>query len=63
MVINDELLENVTGGTKIPYRVKSGDTLGKLADTFNCTVEDICKWNNIKDPDKIDVDQLLIFKF
>ncbi|MBQ2173506.1 MAG: LysM peptidoglycan-binding domain-containing protein [Alphaproteobacteria bacterium] len=37
--------------------------MGKLAEKFHCTVEDICKWNDIKNPDQIQVDQKLIFKF
>lgn len=61
--LSDEDLEMVNGGTKIPYIVQSGDTLGILATKFNCSVEDICRWNNIKDPNKIDAGQKLIFKY
>ena len=61
--INDNELSNVNGGTQIPYIIKSGDTLGALAAHFHCTVDDICKWNNITDPDKISVGQKVIFKF
>lgn len=59
---NDDL-EFINGGSKIPYLVQSGDTLGELAKKFHCSVEEICKWNNIIDPNVIDVNQLLIFKF
>ena len=62
-ILNDNELENVQGGSQIPYLVQSGDTLGALAQKFNCTIEDICKWNNIKDPNKIQTNQKLIFKF
>ena len=61
--ISDNELYEVTGGTKIPYIVQRGDTLSKLAEKFHCTVEQVCKWNNIKDPNKIDEGQKLIFKF
>ena len=61
--LRDEELEQVSSGTKIPYRVKRGDTLGMLADKFHCTVEQICKWNHIEDPNKIEVDQFLEFRF
>ena len=49
--------------TYIPYLVQQGDTLGKLAARFHCTVEQACEWNNIADPNKLQVGQKLIFKF
>lgn len=61
--IDNNQLNNVTGGTKIPYIVQTGDTLSALAEKFHCTIDDICKWNNIDDPNKIDKGQKLIFKF
>ena len=61
--LNDEDVEMVNGGTQIPYIIKNGDTLGVLSTKFNCSVEDICKWNNIKDPNKINAGQKLIFKY
>ena len=59
--LNDEQVAAVKGGTKIPYIVQSGDTLSKLSKKFNVSIEQICKWNNIKDPNKIDKGQLLTF--
>ena len=59
----DEELKDITGGTIIPVIVKQGDTLEKFAKKFKCTVEDICEWNDIKDPNMIYVGQKLIFKF
>lgn len=61
--INDKELETISGGSIISYLVKSGDTLGALSKKFNCSIEDICKWNNIIDPNKIEINQKLIFKF
>ena len=61
--LTEQELNNVTGGTKIPYLIKQGDTLDALATKFHCTVDDICKWNGIKDPNIIFVGQRLIFKF
>lgn len=61
--INENELDGVTGGTKIPYIVQNGDTLGELVKKFHCTLEQVCKWNNIKDPNKISAEQKLIFKF
>ena len=61
--LNEEELENATGGTVITIRVAPGDTLGALALRFRCTVEDICRWNGIEDPNVIEVGQKLKFKF
>ena len=35
-------------GERITYVVKSGDTLGKIAGKYRCTVAQIKKWNNLK---------------
>ena len=36
--LKDNDLENITGGTIIPYLIEAGDTLGTIANKFNCTV-------------------------
>ena len=61
--IDENELREIIGGTKIPYIVKRGDTLSKLAERFHCTVEQACKWNKIEDPNKIDEGQKLFFPF
>ena len=35
-------------GERITYKVKSGDTLGKIAGKYRCTVAQIKRWNNLK---------------
>jgi LysM repeat protein len=42
------------------YIVKAGDTLGKIADSFETTVDEIIAQNNISDPNQIEVGQALI---
>ena len=59
----DDQLDQVTGGTKLPYAVQPGDTLKKIAEKYHCSVEDLCRWNNIKDPNTILVNQTLFVKF
>lgn len=61
--LSDKDLEMVNGGTQIPYIIQNGDTLGVLSTKFNCSIEDICKWNSIKDQNKINAGQKLIFKY
>ena len=61
-ILNDENLEEVQGGTQIPVIIKSGDTLGALAKKYNCTVDDLCRWNNIRNADQIEVGQKVVIK-
>jgi hypothetical protein len=42
------------------YVVKAGDTLGKIADNFETTVDEIMALNSIADPNKIEVGQQLL---
>jgi LysM repeat protein len=52
--------DDVARGTKIEYRVKTGDTLAILASRYDSTVDAIMKENKIKDANKIEVGQLLL---
>jgi LysM repeat protein len=45
---------------KIEYAVQSGDTLGKIADRFDITIEDIIAANEMEDPNRLDIGQILI---
>ncbi|MGV2911902.1 PGRP and LysM peptidoglycan-binding domain-containing protein, partial [Bacillus safensis] len=45
--------------TVITYVVKSGDTLTSIAKAHDVTVQDLQKWNNISDPNKIQIGQVL----
>ena len=42
------------------YTIVSGDNLTKIANKFGTTVEQLCEWNNIKNPDYIQVGQRII---
>lgn len=35
-------------GERITYKVKSGDTLGKIAGMYRCSIANIKRWNNLK---------------
>ena len=44
------------------YTVVSGDNLTKIAKKFGTTVQQLCEWNNISNPNKINVGQVLRVK-
>jgi len=43
----------------VEYRVKSGDTLGKIAVSFDISIDDIMRLNGITDPDLISIGEVL----
>ncbi len=61
--LNDDVLQDVSGGTQIPYIVLPGDTVEEIAKKFHCTVEQICRWNNLRNPLDIRAGQKLIIRF
>lgn len=50
----------ISGSSKKTYKVKSGDTLSEIAQKFGTTISALVKANNIADPNKIYVGQILI---
>lgn len=52
MELSDETLNEVTGGVQY-YTLQRGDTLSKIAKRYSTTVEQICRWNNISNPNYI----------
>lgn len=61
--LNDSLLEQVDGGSQIPYQVQPGDTLETIAKKSGVTVEQLVRWNNIQDTNVIPVGTTLKIKF
>ncbi len=49
----------VNYGQYIVYTVVGGDVLPGIAIRFGVTVQQICQWNNIKNPDLIYINQKL----
>ena len=62
-VLNDEQLDNVTGGSRITYTVKSGDTLEGIAKQMGVSVNKLAEWNSITDQNFLMVGQALKVKF
>lgn len=50
--LRDEELELVTGGVQY-YTIQKGDTLSSTAKRYSTTVEQLCRWNNIANPNYI----------
>ena len=63
--LSDEAISQVSGGTQVPHIVQSGESMSALARKYGCTVDDICKWNQIesKDANNLAVGQKLFIKF
>ena len=61
--LNDEVMDQVSGGTILRYRVQPGDNLNAIAQRYHVTVEQLMEWNKIKDPNAITVSQQLKIKF
>ena len=61
--LNDEQLDNITGGSRITYLVKPGDTLESIAKTMGVSVNKLEEWNDIKDPNFLMIGQPLKVKF
>ena len=61
--LNDENLDQVSGGSILRYRVQPGDNLNAIADRFHVTVEQLMEWNKIKDPNALTTNQQLKIKF
>ena len=62
-IMNEDQLDEITGGTILPYRVKVGDNLADVAKKYNVTEDQLMKWNNIEEGGVLTVGQLLKVKF
>ena len=63
MALEDNALDQVSGGSFIPYAVTAQDTLQSIAAANHCSVEQLMAWNGIKNPNAIAADQVLKIKF
>ena len=63
VAMNDDQMDQITGGTILPYLVEPGDSLGAIAKKYNVTIDQLMAWNDIKDPNFLAVGQKLKIKF
>ena len=62
-ILNDSVLEQVDGGSRIIYQVQSGDTLESSAKKSGASVEQLTRWNTVHDPNVIPVGTKLTIKY
>lgn len=55
--MNDDQLNQVSGGSVLSYQAKPGDTLETIARKYHVTIEQLMRWNNIKDPNVLMIGQ------
>lgn len=58
-IINDIKVYELDNNNDIKYIVKKGDTLSKIASLYNIDYKELAKYNNISNPDKIFIDQVI----
>ena len=61
--ISEEILDQISGGTgaddDIIYTVRRGDTIGKIARTYNTTVAFLADYSHIPNVDRIKAGQTI----
>ncbi|MBR0299819.1 MAG: transglycosylase SLT domain-containing protein [Bacteroidales bacterium] len=60
-LLNAQILKNIEesgGETRIAYKVKEGDYLGRIAQKNHCTVAQLKKWNHLRS-DRLRIGQIL----
>ena len=62
-ILNDSQLEQVDGGSRIVYQVQPGDTLEAIAKKSGVSMEQLSRWNNIQDPNMLQVGSKLTIKY
>ena len=62
-ILDDSMMDQVSGGSVLPYTVKAQDTIESIAADNHCTVEQLMAWNNIKNPNKLAPGQIIKIKF
>ena len=52
--LRDDELDQVIGGVQY-YTIQKGDTLSAIAKRYSTTVEQLCRWNNISNPNYLPI--------
>jgi LysM repeat protein len=62
-ILDDSMMDQVSGGSVLPYTVKAQDTIESIAAENHCTVEQLMAWNHIKNPNMLTAGQVLKIKY
>ena len=63
IVMNDDELNLVSGGTILPYVVQLGDSLQTIAAKYHVTPEQLVDWNNLQNTNSVQAGQQLKIKY
>ena len=63
VMMSDEQMDQISGGSILPYRVQAGNSIEAIAKKYNVTVDQLKKWNNLGDTSTLAVGQQLRIKF
>ena len=61
--MNDEMMDQVTGGSSIAYSVQPGDSLASIAKKFHVSEDKLRARNNLPQGQTLGVNQILKIKF
>ncbi len=63
VMLNDEELDNVSGGSILPYIVKAGDTYESIAGFYKISAQQLKKMNNKADNAVLQAGEVLNIMF
>ena len=62
VTIKEDKKDEVIAVKPSTYTIKAGDTLGEVSTEFGVKLDDLIEWNSIKDPDIVNVGQVIKLK-
>ena len=63
VAMNDDTMDQVSGGSSVAYSVQPGDSLASIAKKFHVSEEKLRAWNNLPQGQTLGVNQILKIKF
>ena len=63
VAMNDDTMDQVSGGSSVAYSVQPGDSLASIAKKFHVSEDKLRDWNNLAVGQNLGVNQILKIKF